>query len=382
MGVEESTIGETTDRLVSVTAADERTVVFEFAAPYPSFEGEAGGLEIYPASAMNDPDAYFANPTVTSGQYTIAENWAANRLVLEANRNYWGPPPAITQVTLMVIEDANSALSQLQAGQINYAGDLAPNFITEIADDPNLRIEASPVFGIFDLRLQNASGPMADANVRRAVNAALDREAIVSSIWGDFNEPLSGFWPPEMPGHDPDKSIEQDLDAAREFLVGTECESGCTVDMMYSDQDFAFSSQLALMVQNQLAEIGIEVELQRLDASTLVDRLFAAEYDISPGAMPSDGNFPDPLLNRALLGTGFLMAEFTGYNSEEMNALIEIVNTTTGPERDQALDDIEALFAADQPYVTIAPWIRLSATTLPEGTFQLVGPQALMLPAG
>lgn len=378
LGVEGSTIASTTDRIASVTALDESTVEFIFPAPYPSFEGQAGVLAVYPAAAMADADAYFANPTVTSGQYTIAEGWGSNRLELEANPEYWDGAPAIDHVTFTIIEDANSAISQLQSGQVDFAGDLAPNFITQIQDSGGIEVLMSDVYGFYDLRLQNLHGPFSDENVRKAVNAALDRDQIVASIWGENNAPQSGFWPLGMEGHDSSKSTAQDLDAAKEFLVGTECEEGCSVQMMYSDQDFPFSGQLALMVQAQLAEIGIEVELEKLDASTMIDRLFAADFDMVPGAMASTGNIPDPLLANALNGKGFLKSEFTGYDSAEMNELIAIVNRDGGEERAQAIADIEELFTTDQPYVTLAPWVRGSASTLPAGAFQLVGATARM----
>jgi peptide/nickel transport system substrate-binding protein len=142
---------------------------------------------------------------------------------------------------------------------------------------------------------------------------------------------------------------------------------------MYSDQEFAFSSQLALIVQNQLKDIGIDVQIERLDASTLIQRLRAGDYDMVPGAMASAANIPDHLLGNALLGTGSLKAEFTGYNSEAMDALIAKVNQSSGEDRAAAAAEIGTLFAHDRPYTILAPWVRGAATSLPEGTVSLVG---------
>ena len=86
------------------------------------------------------------------------------------------------------------------------------------------------------------------------------------------------------------------------------------------------------MVQQQLEDIGITVTLEQVDGATLVDRLFAADYDIVPGAMASASNTPDQLLSNALLGTGPLKSEFTGYNSETMNELVVGVTSTTGDD--------------------------------------------------
>ncbi|WP_286276267.1 ABC transporter substrate-binding protein [Naasia aerilata] len=379
IGVKDSTIGSTLNRVASVVADGDDTVVFTFPAPFPSFVSalSQGALGVVPAASLEDADAYYTAPEVTSGQYTIDAGWASNRLELTANEDYWGPQPIVKDLTLTVIEDANSAISQLQSGQIDFAGDLAPNFITQIEGTDGIDVLMSDVFGFFDVRLNNRSGPFSDVNMRKAVNAAIDREEIVSSIWGDNNSPQSGFWPDSMEGH-VDRDVKQDLPAAKKFLADTDCADGCSVRMMYSDQDFPFSGQLALMVQSQLAEVGIEVQLEKLDASTMIDRLFAGEYDMVPGAMASSGNVPDPLLANALLGTGFLKAEFTGYNSDEMNGLIQTVNVNDGDPRTKAIKQIEEQFVKDQPYVTLAPWVRGSASTLPKGVFALVGATAKM----
>lgn len=376
--VEGSRIASTTNRIDTVTATDDLTLEYTFPTPYPSFEGQAGLLAIFPAAAMADADAYFTAPTVTSGQYTITEGWASSKLELDANPNFWGGAPAIDHVTLTIIPDGNSALSQLQSGQVDFAGDLAPNFITQVSGTPGAQVIMTPVYGFFDLRLQNTTGPMSDVNVRKAVNAAIDRTAIVSSIWGDYNVPQAGFWPVGTEGYDDTVPVAQDLDAAKKYLVGTECENGCKVTMVYSDQDFAFAGQLSLMVQQQLKAVGIDVTLEQVDGATLVDRLFAADYDIVPGAMSSSSNTPDQLQANALRGTGPLKAEFTGYNSEAMNALLTQVSSTQGADRVEAEAAVEAQFAEDQPFVTLAPWVRGSVSTLPDGVFSLVQSSARM----
>ena len=378
-GIEGSTLGSTLARIASFEATGENEVLFTFTRPFPSFESvmSQGSLGIVPAASLADAAAYYEQPDVTSGAYTIAEGWVGNSLSLTANPEYWGPAPIVENLTISVVEDANSAISQVQNGQIDFAGDLAPNFVTQLEGTPGLTIGQTVLAGFYDLRLNNVSGPFTDVNVRQAVNAALDREAIVKAIWGDRNEPLSGFWPQSMVGY-ADRSTEQDLDAAKKLLQGTECESGCSISLVYSDADFPFSGQLALIVQNQLKEIGIDVQLERVDGATVVDRLRAADFDMVPGAMSSPVNIPDNLTALALLSTGPLKAEFTQYASPEMDALVGQVNSSQDADRETAADAIEALFEKDQHLVTLAPWVRLSVSTLPDGVFALVGTTAVM----
>jgi peptide/nickel transport system substrate-binding protein len=368
-----SVLGSVTGRVASVTATDDSTVEVAFKGPFPSFrEASANpGLGVFPAASLADPE-FFKQP-VTSGPYRVVSGWASNKLELEANEHYWGPKPLVGAITLTVIEDANSAVSQLQSGQVDFAADLPPNFISQIKDTPDLTVENTPVFGFYDIRFWNQAGPFSDPNMRKAVSAALDREAIVKSIWGEDNEPQAGFWPRTMEGYDDSVAVKRDLEKAEEYLAETDCADGCTVRMMYSDQEFPFASQLALLVQDQLKDVGIEVQLEKLEAATLISRLRAGDYDMVPGAMSGPAPIPDQLLANALLGTGALKAEFTGYASAETDQLIAAANASSGEDRAQALAAIEEQYAKDVPHVTYATWVRGTATSLPDGLIDITG---------
>jgi peptide/nickel transport system substrate-binding protein len=370
--VEGSVLGAMMNRITSVKATGDLSAEFTFTGPFPSFTdfASSGAYGIYPADRVTE--AGFFEAPVTSGPYKFTDGWSSNKIELVANENFGGPKPAAAAVTLSIIEDANSAISQLQAGQLDYAGDLPPNFISQLQGAPGITVTSVPVYGFYDLRMWNPSGILSDVNIRKAISLALDRNAIVRSIWGESNQPLAGFWPQSMAWY-ASVSTEQDIDGAKALLAGTECADGCSVRMMYSDQEFAFSSQLALVVQNQLKAVGIDLQLERLDAATLVQRLRAGDYDLVPGAMAAPANIPDPLLANALLGTGPLKAEFTGYNSEKMNTLVARVNESADEERAAAASELEALFAEDAPYATLAPWVRVGASRLAEGAVSLVG---------
>lgn len=375
MGAQGSVLGALMNRIEKVEAPDDLTAVFTFKGPFPSFGdfASAGSYGIYPASGLAKGDDFFIHP-VTSGPYEIVSTWASNKLEMAANENYGGgAQPVIANLTLTVIEDANSAVSQLQSGQVDYAGDLPPSFMLQLDGAPGLTTQSVPVYGFYDLRMWNKDGVFADPNMRNAVSAAIDRNVIVRSIWGATNQPLSGFWPQSMAFYDAGESTARDVDKAKALLAETECAKGCQVRFMYSDQEFPFSSQLALIVQNQLKNVGIDVKLERVDASTLIQRLRAGDYDMAPGAMASSANIPDHLLGNALLGTGPLKADFTGYNSTMMDALISKVNSSSGEARAAAATEVGDLYNKDRPYVTIAPWVRGAATRLPDGTVSLVG---------
>jgi peptide/nickel transport system substrate-binding protein len=130
---------------------------------------------------------------------------------------------------------------------------------------------------------------------------------------------------------------------------------------------------LALLVQAQLQEIGIILELENLDQATLVERLFAGDYQIAPGAMNSSGPFPDGLILLSLDPDSGINAEFTFYDNPAMGEIIDRVTSSLGEERAIALAEMQELFDQDQPLSTYGIRVTGQATTLPTDVISLVG---------
>jgi peptide/nickel transport system substrate-binding protein len=373
--VKGSVLAAVLNRIEDVRAVDTETVRFAFTAPFPGFAGYAtvGAYGIYPASGLARGEAFFNQP-VTSGAYRMVTKWSASKLKLAANPYYSNGRPSIRNLTITQIEDGNSALSQLRSGDLDFAGDLPPNLIGPVSKYPGLSIQKAPIFGFYDLRFSNRTGPFTDINLRKAVAAAIDRSEIAKVIWNGNNTTAREFWPTGVKWHRASIAAKPDMALARAYMKASRCANGCSVRMIYSDQEYPFSSQLALIVQHQLQPLGIEVRLERVDASSLIQRLRAGNFDMAPGAMSATIATPDQLATNALLGSGPLKAEFTSYHSADADRLIAVMRETTGAEQARAASALGALVERDVPFLILAPWIRESASRIPPDTLGLMGP--------
>jgi peptide/nickel transport system substrate-binding protein len=367
-----NTISAFTTPLKTVVAQDALTAVFTFSIPFPDFKAYTAGAgygAVYPAADVNN-EASYKDP-VTAGRYKVVTPWSGGKIQLAANPDYWGGAPAITDLTVETITDPNSAVSQLQSGQINYAANLPSNYISQLKTTGKVHSTTVKADGFFDIRLNNATGPLADKNLRKAVSAAIDRPALVKAAFGSTNTAQSGFWPQQMLGYDPSSPTAVDLTAAKKYLAASKYPNGTKLTLLYSDQDMPFESQLALLVQSQLAKINVTVTLQSVDVSTLISHLVAGTYDMNFGANDAPGNIPGRLAEAALLGNGSIKAEFTGYNSPTMNSLIAGLDVSSGTASKDYQDKIGKLFTEDAPFVVWAPRIQLSATNLSSKDFML-----------
>lgn len=372
--VKSSTINSLTDRFTSVVAKDSSTAVFTFKAPFPSFANAMAndGAVIFPKAGLAKGASFFALP-VAAGQYKLVKPWGNNQLTIDTNSNYFGSAPSIKQITFTSNADSNSVVSQLKSGQQDLAVDLPPSYLSQLKSTKGFVTRNVPGWGFYDLRLNTAKAPLNNVNVRNAIDKALDRQTLVQAIWAGQNQVLGGVWPSTLEGYNATYNTPQDIPGAKSLLTGTACANGCTLEMMYSDADFPFASQLVLLLQSQLKQIGITVKLDSVDQSTLVTRLFAGQFQMNPGANNSDGNYPDALASGSLLSSSGIHAEFTNYNSPAMDKLVQQDITTTGAAREQAALAIGALFNKDHPFVTYATRVRGQASDLPASAISIVG---------
>jgi len=372
MKVDGSTIASLTANFKAVTATDSE-VKFEFVAPFPSFPSAiaADGAMIFPEAGLAQGDSFFDNP-ISAGLYKLDGAWSGNSIKLVANDNFFDGKAPYQEITFTSLADSNAVVSQMKSGQIQFSADLPPSYLEQFKGT-DVATSFAPGFGFYDLRLNNRVAPFNDANVRNAINLGIDREALVSQIWQGNNEVQGGFWPRTLSGYDAKYNTARDVEGAKALLKGTECENGCTVKLMYSEADFPFANQVVLLVQNQLKDIGINIELDSVDQPTLIDRLVSGDFQMAPGANNSGGAFPDKLINDALLSSSGISAEFTGYNSPEMDALVKKVVNSNGSAREAAEQEVGALFEKDRPFVTYATRVRGQASSLPADKIAIVG---------
>src|SRR5262249_16602315 len=158
----------------------------------------------------------------------------------------------------------------------------------------------------------------------------------------------------------------------KKLLAGTGCAKGCSLELIYETDDLPWSEQASVLVQHDLADIGIKVKLVRLGAAEVIGRLFGdKKYDLCVLALFAFVKVPAGLLAYALQKDGGLNSLFSGYDSPKMNALMKTATEQTGPARLRALKAISNLFLKDQPFATLTDFPFVYASRLPKGVISI-----------
>lgn len=309
----------------TIGAPDESTIVITLVEPQPAFvDNLLSQVGIYPAGSK---PADMANNPVSAGPFIMSEWRKGQEVVLTRNPHYWNQPyPCLDEVDLVVVGDSTTQALQLQAGQIDIAQELPPSQIAALRQAPGVTVPLFPTLAEELIRLQRTRQPaFADRNVRQAMNYAIDKQAIADLVFfgtasvQDSEMPRTKFYQPQTP-------YAYDLARAQELMAASGYPDGFSTTLLIASGD-PVESGIATIVKDQLADIGIEVEIQQVEAGTKFELRGDKAFEMFLATTSADQI--DPQIFWAFCcAEGFsLDSAWTDYSNPEMNALFEQVRS-------------------------------------------------------
>lgn len=281
---------------------------------------------------------------IGSGPCKFVEEIPGSQLILQSNPDYQLGQPGFDKLVITVMDKSN-LLPSLMAGDLDYyafGGNLAADDI-QTAEDGGIEVlEGTVPNSFYELMLNNET--ISSASVRRAVDLALDKEALCLHTAQGLGEPTATDL---TPGTEYTSSLtwSRDVEEARALL-----EEGGYDGRTYSLACTSNRSGLAALMQQQLAEADITVTIETVDSATLFSGMAEGTYDMAiashtPGALPlwftesrfSEGN------------NIFHVADLTPYTT-----LIAQIKAAPGGEERQALvDQLQELLAQERPFIPL-----------------------------
>ena len=316
---------------VEVTGKHSGIIHLKYAA-VPMWQSTLGwfsGTIISKKEAMENDGSLPIQVKATSGAYTFAEFSPGERMVLKADPNWRGPKPEFDEIILIPVADANAAEVAFAAGELD--------FLTSTATSPdqlrkqhgeNAQVDtlSSVDFAWLGINAQHPN--LSDKRVRKAIQMAVDIETILASSYEGMDvKPATGFAAPGMVGYRPSSDIKRDIASARALIKAAGAE-GLTLELGYAN--FAQRSTEAQIIQANLAEIGLNIELNGMDEATYWDGTAIKTADRQ---LTLKGWYGNP---EAMYGLQYFTAdEFEGWNwegfddpryTELMNAAWEVAD--------------------------------------------------------
>jgi peptide/nickel transport system substrate-binding protein len=154
------------------------------------------GSQILPARLTTDDGVKeLARRPVGTGAYRFVEWVKDERLVMEANRDWWGwegKAPAVERVVWKPIPDEFPRIVALEKGEVDIITNVPPDRMKGIAEGRATRIVTVPASRFVALSMNATQPPLSDKRVRQAMHYALDVPAIIKNLYAGMGKPFSG----------------------------------------------------------------------------------------------------------------------------------------------------------------------------------------------
>ena len=276
---EELTNSDKFAAVTDITAVDPATVRITVKQPTPNLLTNLGGFKgMAIVSRANVDSGAIATKPVGTGPFSFAGATSGDSITLRANPTYWGGPPRISGVTFRFIPEPSTALSALQAGEVDWTDSIPPQRVSQLRDDDSLRMAVTPSNDYWYLALNDARPPWNDVRVRQAIAYGIDRDAIVAATSYGTAAKNQLAIPQGNPWFTPYDTYSYDIDKAKALLA----EAGATpqrMDMLVTTE-YPETVTAAQIIADNLAPLGITVDIRTVDFATWLDEQNTGNFDM------------------------------------------------------------------------------------------------------
>ena len=303
--------------------------------------GYQQGYIVSKKAALAFGDEFGWNP-VGTGPFYFHRRLPREKIIFRAFEDYHGGRPAVDEIHWFDVPEDATKLLGLEKGTFDIA---LPNVVTadlkkQVAAMGAVLDERGPG-GQYRLYFNTIKPPFDDIRVRRAFMHAIDRQAIVDTLWSDgLGTVASSPLPPGYFGHLPMEIPPYDPELARQLLAEAGYPDGLTIHDYFITKSYGYP-KIMVMVQEQLKRVGVDVQLQVVEHATyhqnirnnlnpfvLYSGTRLTDGDVMLGLFFHSGEAPDPATGNK--GTNF--AHYRGIDD-----LLAEGRRTRNPEKRAAL---------------------------------------------
>ena len=257
----------------SVEIADPQTIRLTTEKPDPLIPVRMAqmGSQIYPArlASTEEGNNELARKPVGTGAYKLVEWVKDDRLVMEANREWWGwegKAPGVERVTWKPIPDDFARISALQKGEVDVVTNVPPDQLKTLQDGRTTQVLTVPATRTVTFWLNATEPPTSDKRVRQAMHYALDLDSIVNNLYAGQGKPFSGGLADTDFGYNPNlKPYPYDPEKARALLAEAGVTGAVDLTLMAGSGTMVNDKQLLETIADMWSKVGIRAKVEMME---------------------------------------------------------------------------------------------------------------------
>jgi ABC-type transport system substrate-binding protein len=260
----------------SVEVVDEYTVALHLFEPFGALLhhlAHGAGLIQSPAAIEQYGDRVGRNP-VGTGPF-VFERWVpGERIVLTANPTYWGGEPKISGLSFNIVPEEATRVFQLEAGESDVIFNVPPTDVARLERSNKVDVLIADSIRVIYGGMSTHKPPFDNVKVRQAFNYAIDQQLIVDYILEGFGTVTDSIIAPLTTGYYSTGGYPHDPERAKELLAEAGYPQGLTVNFWTPNGRYLKDYETSLVMQQMLAEAGINAELQIMEWGAYISAIF------------------------------------------------------------------------------------------------------------
>ena len=357
---------------LQVEAADSQTLVVHLNAPCSYFGSLAAFATLSPVQqatidANGDAWAPSAETYISNGPFYISEWVPGSYILMSKNPYYWNADAIkLAGIRFNLIEDANAAYSAYQNGEVLFIKDVPTEEIPSLQGNSEFYVD--PIIGTYYLSLNTQKEPFTDANVRKALSLAIDREYVANTLMQGTYTAAGNFMGPGWVDTDGSQFIdnanggqpyidttdyEANLEEAKQLLADAGYPDGEGFPQItYSTNDAGYHRVVAEYLQQAWAELGIDLSVEIVEWASFTPMRRNGDYETSRNGWVGDYSDPSNMLDLLYSTNGNNDGKF---ENAAYDAAMDVSRTTLdAAERSDALHEAEDILMEEAACVPVA----------------------------
>ncbi len=291
---------------------------------------------------------------IGTGPFMLRTWDPGNEVVIERNPNYWGDAPTSATVTYRVIPEESTRLALVERGDAHIAEILQPASMGRVEASQGMNLRLFDTLSLNYIGFNTEQEPFNDPRVRRAVSQAINVQTMIDGIVegagvraiGPISEAVVGFHPTL-------EGLSYDPAAARALLAEAGLADGFSTTLWTNDNPTRVA--IAEIVQNNLAEVGIDVSIEVLEWGASLSQTAEGLHDmfiLGWVTVTGDADYGMyALLHSSNIGAAGNRAFFA---NDRVDELLDLGRRETDPDRRLALyHEVQEILVQEAPMLNL-----------------------------
>jgi len=303
---------------------------------------------------------------VGTGPFALVQYQKDAIVRFKAHPAYWAGKAKIDDLIFSITPDASVRWAKLQKAECHVMPYPNPADLDSIRKDAQVQVLEQAGLNVGYLAYNTTKKPFDDVRVRKAINMAIDKAAIISAVYLGTAVAAVNPIPPSMWAYN--KAIKDDAfnpAEAKKLLAAAGYPNGFITDLWAMPVQRPYNpnaKRIAELMQADLAKIGVTAEIKSFEWGEYRNRMQSGEHQMGMLGWTGDNGDPDNFLD-TLLGcdaaktNGSNVAKFCYQPYEDLVSKAKVVTNTA--ERTKLYEQAQRIFKEQAPWFTIAHAVQI-----------------------